>query len=264
MSYEQITFERDGSVARLTLNRPDKLNAMTGVMSDELMDALTAIEKDPELRAVLLTGAGRGFCAGQDLTEFDDAYRKGERPDIKDHLAHTYHRLIPAITGLPKPIVCAVNGVAAGAGVSLALASDIRIAGASARFTQAFVKIGLVPDSGGTYLLPRAVGYAKALELSLTGDLIDAGTAREIGLVSLVVPDEELGNEAGELAARLAAMPTVALGEAKRLLQASLAPALEEALRREAEAQARMGQTEDHLEGVTAFAEKREPKFTGR
>jgi 2-(1,2-epoxy-1,2-dihydrophenyl)acetyl-CoA isomerase len=264
MAYEQITFDRDGSVARLTLNRPDKLNAMTGVMSDELMDALADVEKDPELRAVLLTGAGRGFCAGQDLTEFDDTYRKGERPDIKDHLAHTYHRLIPAMTGLPKPIVCAVNGVAAGAGVSLALASDIRIAGASARFTQAFVKIGLVPDSGGTYLLPRAVGYAKALELSLTGDLIDAGTAREIGLVSLVVPDDELGNEARELAARLAAMPTVALGEAKRLLQASLAPALEEALQREAEAQARMGQTEDHLEGVTAFAEKREPRFRGQ
>jgi 2-(1,2-epoxy-1,2-dihydrophenyl)acetyl-CoA isomerase len=264
MTYEAIIAEAEDGVGVLTLNRPDKLNAMTGVMSDELMDALARVEKDPELRAVLLTGAGRGFCAGQDLTEFDDAYRKGERPDIEAHLAHTYHRLIPAMTGLPKPIVCAVNGVAAGAGVSLALASDIRIAGASARFTQAFVKIGLVPDSGGTYLLPRAVGYAKALELSLTGDLIDAGTAREIGLVSLVVSDDELGNEARELAARLAAMPTAALGETKRLLQASLAPALQEALEREADAQARMGQTADHLEGVTAFAEKREPRFTGR
>jgi 2-(1,2-epoxy-1,2-dihydrophenyl)acetyl-CoA isomerase len=264
MGYELITFDRDGSVARLTLNRPDKLNAMTGVMSDELMDALGEIGKDPELRAVLLTGAGRGFCAGQDLTEFDDAYRKGERPDIEDHLARTYHRLIPAMTGLPKPILCAVNGVAAGAGVSLALASDIRIAGGSARFTQAFVKIGLIPDSGGTYLLPRAVGYAKALELSLTGDMIDAGTAREIGLVSLVVPDDELASEARELAGRLAAMPTAALGETKRLLQASLAPALEEALEREAAAQSRMGQTADHLEGVTAFAEKRDPRFTGR
>jgi 2-(1,2-epoxy-1,2-dihydrophenyl)acetyl-CoA isomerase len=264
MAHEQITFDRDGSVARLTLNRPDKLNALTGVMSDELVDALRQVEEDPELRAVLLTGAGRGFCAGQDLTEFDDAYRKGERPDIEDHLAHTYHRLIPAMTGLPKPIVCAVNGVAAGAGVSMALACDIRIAGASARFTQAFVKIGLVPDSGGTYLLPRAVGYAKALELSLTGDMLDAGTAHEIGLVNQVVPDDALADEAGELATRLAAMPTAALGETKRLLQASLAPALEEALRREAEAQARMGQTEDHLEGVMAFAEKREPRFKGR
>src|ERR671918_1106949 len=264
MGYEQIAFERDGAVARITLNRPDKLNALTGVMSDELVDALGQIEEDPDLRAVLLTGAGRGFCAGQDLTEFDDAYRKGVRPDIKEHLSHTYHRLIPAMTGLPKPIVCAVNGVAAGAGVSLALASDIRIAGASARFTQAFVKIGLVPDSGGTYLLPRAVGYAKALELSLTGDMVDAGTARDIGLVSQVVPDDSLAAEAGELAVRLAAMPTAALGETKRLLQASLAPRLEEALAREAEAQARMGQTDDHLEGVMAFAEKRDPRFRGR
>jgi 2-(1,2-epoxy-1,2-dihydrophenyl)acetyl-CoA isomerase len=264
MAFDQIAFDREGPVARLTLNRPDKLNALTGVMSDELVDALGQIEEDPDLRAALLTGAGRGFCAGQDLTEFDDAYRKGERPDIEEHLSHTYHRLIPAMTRLPKPIVCAVNGVAAGAGISVALACDIRIAGASARFTQAFVKIGLVPDSGGTYLLPRAVGYAKALELSLTGDMVDAGTAREIGLVSLVVPDEDLADEAGELASRLAGMPTAALGETKRLLQASLAPALEEALAREAEAQARMGQTEDHLEGVMAFVEKRAPRFTGR
>jgi 2-(1,2-epoxy-1,2-dihydrophenyl)acetyl-CoA isomerase len=264
MTYQQIAFDRDGTVARITLNRPDKLNALTAVMSDEIVDALEQVEGEAELRAVLLTGAGRGFCAGQDLTEFEEAYRKGDRPDIEEHLSRTYHRLIPAMTGLPKPIVCAVNGVAAGAGVSLALASDLRIAGASARFTQAFVKIGLVPDSGGTYLLPRAVGYAKALELSLTGDLLDAGTAREIGLVSQVVPDDSLEAEAGELAARLAAMPTAALGETKRLLQASLAPALEEALLREAEAQARMGQTDDHLEGVMAFAEKREPKFKGR
>ncbi|HJV03866.1 MAG TPA: enoyl-CoA hydratase-related protein [Actinomycetota bacterium] len=263
MAYEQIAFEPDGAVARITLNRPDKLNALTAVMSDELVDALGRVEREDGLRAVLLTGAGRGFCAGQDLTEFDEAYRKGERPDIREHLTRTYHRLIPAMTGLPKPIVCAVNGVAAGAGVSLALACDIRLAGASARFTQAFVKIGLIPDSGGTYLLPRAVGYAKALELSLTGDLLDAGTARDIGLVSQVVPDEDLTAEAGELAARLAAMPTRALGETKRLLQASLAPPLEEALAREAEAQARMSQTDDHLEGVMAFAEKREPRFRG-
>jgi 2-(1,2-epoxy-1,2-dihydrophenyl)acetyl-CoA isomerase len=263
MAHEQIAFEPEGAVARITLNRPDKLNALTAVMSDELVDALGRVERDDGLRAVLLTGAGRGFCAGQDLTEFDEAYRKGERPDIREHLTRTYHRLIPAMTGLPKPIVCAVNGVAAGAGVSLALACDIRLAGASARFTQAFVKIGLIPDSGGTYLLPRAVGYAKALELSLTGDLLDAGTARDIGLVSQVVPDEDLTAEAEELAARLAAMPTRALGETKRLLQASLAPPLEEALAREAEAQARMSQTDDHLEGVMAFAEKREPRFRG-
>ena len=264
MAYEQIEVRRDGGVVTVTLNRPDKLNAMTGVMSDELLDAFTAARDDDQARAVVVTGAGRGFCAGQDLTEFESAYRAGERPDIREHLEQSYHRLIPMVVTTPKPVIAAVNGVAAGAGVSLAAACDIRIAAAEARFTQAFVKIGLIPDSGGTWLLPRVIGFARALELSVTGEVIDAETALEIGLVNRVVPEDALEKETSELAGRLAAMPTAAIAETKSLLRGAAGLDLEAALQAEAEAQARMGRTDDHLEGVMAFAEKREPRFRGR
>jgi 2-(1,2-epoxy-1,2-dihydrophenyl)acetyl-CoA isomerase len=264
MAYQQIAVDRDGGVLTITLNRPDKLNAMTGVMSDELVDVFTSAGENDGVRALVITGAGRGFCAGQDLTEFEEAYRAGERPDLREHLRHSYHRLIPLVVSTPKPVIAAVNGVAAGAGVSLAAACDIRIAGEEARFTQAFVKIGLIPDSGGTWLLPRIIGYARALELSITGEVIDAATALDIGLVNLVVAGSALQDEAGDLADRLAAMPTAAIAETKALLRGALALDLEEALEAEAEAQARMGQTDDHLEGVMAFAEKREPRFRGR
>jgi 2-(1,2-epoxy-1,2-dihydrophenyl)acetyl-CoA isomerase len=264
MAYRQIAVGSEGGVLTITLNRPDKLNALTGVMSDELIEVFTSARDDDEVRALVVTGAGRGFCAGQDLTEFEDAYRAGERPDIREHLARSYHRLIPLLVATPKPVIAAVNGVAAGAGVSLAAACDIRIAGHDARFTQAFVKIGLVPDSGGTWLLPRIVGYARALELSITGEVIDAAAALEIGLVNRVVPGDDLEGEVSDLAARLAAMPTAAIAETKTLLRGALGLDLERALAAEADAQARMGQTDDHLEGVMAFAEKREPRFLGR
>jgi len=261
---EQITYERDGGVGWLTLDRPDKLNALTSVMSDELCDALEEIRGDDEVRAVVLTGAGRGFCAGQDLTEFRDAYVAGDRPDIEQHLAETYHRLIPLIVETPKPVIAGVNGVAAGAGLSLALACDVRIASDEARLTQAFVKIGLIPDSGGTYLLPRVVGYAKALELSMTGEMIDAAEAHRIHLVNRVVPADSFAHELRAYAERLAAMPTLAIAETKRLLRDALTLDLHDALQREAEAQGRMGATDDHTEGVMAFAEKRDPTFRGR
>ncbi|MGH2674046.1 MAG: enoyl-CoA hydratase-related protein, partial [Actinomycetota bacterium] len=231
---------------------------------DELVDVFSSARDDPDVRALVVTGAGRGFCAGQDLTEFEEAYRAGDRPDIRSHLAQTYHRLIPLVVETPKPVVAAVNGVAAGAGVSLAVACDVRIATEEARFTQAFVKIGLVPDSGGTWLLPRVVGYAKALELSITGEVIDAVTALEIGLVNRVAPVGAFEEEVSDVAGRLAAMPTAAIAETKELMRTALGLGLEEALDREAEAQSRMGQTDDHLEGVMAFAEKREPRFLGR
>ena len=264
MTNEQITVERDGAVAWFTLDRPEKLNALTRIMSNELEAAFLDVRDDPQVRCVVLTGAGRGFCAGQDLSEFQAAYSSGQRPDIKEHLAETYHRLIPAMVGTPKPVIAAVNGVAAGAGLSLAVACDLRLASADAKFTQAFVKIGLVPDSGGTFLLPRVVGYAKALELSITGDLIDAAEAHRIGLVNRVVPAETFREEVSALADRLAAMPTAAIAEAKVLTLDAPTLDLHEALAREAAAQARMGQTDDHLEGVAAFMEKREPDFKGR
>ena len=264
MGHRQIGVERKEDVTWVRLNRPEKLNALTAVMSDELCEVFEEAARDAGTRAVVVTGEGRGFCAGQDLTEFEDAYRQGERPDIEQHLHETYHRLIPLIVGCPKPTIAAVNGVAAGAGLSLALACDLRIASDAAKLTQAFVKIGLVPDSGGTFLLPRVVGYAKALELSMTGDVIDAAEAARIGLVHRTVPTDEFAREVADLAARLAAMPTVAIGETKVLLRDALTLDLGESLAREAKAQARMGQTEDHLEGVMAFAEKREPTFRGR
>ncbi len=264
MAYQQIATEHDGAVARIAMNRPEKLNALTARMSDELVDAFGAAAEDPDVRCMVLTGAGRGFCAGQDLTEFADAYRGGRRPDIREHLDRTYHKLIPVIASTPKPVVAAVNGVAAGAGLSLAVACDIRIASQDARFTQAFVKIGLVPDSGGTYFLPRVVGYAKAVELSMTGELFDAATALDMGLVSRVASSDSFEKEVQELAETLAALPTEALVAARDLIRGALVTDLEGALKREADAQAVMAETEDHLEGVTAFVEKREPRFGGR
>lgn len=264
MGYEQIAVERDDAVLWLTLNRPQKLNALTATMSHELSEAFEQIEGDDEVRCVVVTGEGRGFCAGQDLSEFEEAYRAGERPDIEAHLADTYHRLIPQMLECSKPVVAGVNGVAAGAGLSLALACDVRLASDAAKLTQAFVKIGLVPDSGGTFLLPRVVGYAKALELSITGDLLDAEQAREIGLVSRVFPADSFREELGGYALRLAAMPTAAVAETRALLLGAWHADLKEALAREAASQARMALTRDHLEGVTAFVEKRDPRFTGK
>ena len=264
MAYEQIAVSREGAVEWITLNRPDRLNALTATMSGEIEAAFGAAGGDQQVRCIVLTGEGRGFCAGQDLTEFEAAYRAGDRPDIAEHLRNSYHRMIPVLVRTPKPVIAAINGVAAGAGLSLALACDLRVASEEARFTQAFVKIGLIPDSGGSYLLPRAVGYPKALELSISGDLIDAKTALEIGLVSRVVPAVSFRDDVSALANKLAAMPTLAIAATKSLLQGSLARTLDEALEEEATAQAAMGQTHDHVEGVNAFAEKREPRFEGR
>jgi 2-(1,2-epoxy-1,2-dihydrophenyl)acetyl-CoA isomerase len=264
MAYEQISVARENSVAWITLNRPDRLNALTATMSHELEEAFGDAGGDEAVRCVVLTGAGQGFCAGQDLTEFEAAYSAGERPDIAEHLRTSYHRMIPVVVRTPKPVIAAINGVAAGAGLSLALACDLRVASEEARFTQAFVKIGLIPDSGGSYLLPRTVGHPKALELSITGDLIDAKAALEMGLANRVVAAGSFRDEVAALANRLASLPTRAIASTKALFQRSLDLSLDEALDHEAMAQAEMGRTQDHLEGVNAFVEKREPRFEGR
>src|SRR5438094_9841055 len=214
MSYQQIVFETKEGVGWIRLNRPEKLNARTHDLSGEALDALEQCAKDPEIRAVVITGEGRGFCAGQDL----DDLKGSAGVSVADHLRKNYNRLIQAIVDLPKPVIAGVNGVAAGAGASLTFACDIRIASDAASFTQAFVRIGLVPDSGGNWLLPRIVGYAKALELSITGEKIDANEAHRIGLVTKVVPAEDFPSEPESYAQMLAKMPTRAIGATKRIM----------------------------------------------
>ncbi len=264
MAYEQLIVDRDGPVATLRMNNPNVLNALSRTLTAELMDALSGLASDAAVRAVVLTGEGRGFCAGADLGALEAPYRRGERPDLGGFLRDGYNRLIPLLTDMPKPVVAAINGVAAGAGVSLALACDFRVASEASSFSLAFVKIGLIPDSGATVLLPRTIGSARSLQLALTGDRIDAAEALRIGLVTMVVPSDALASEATSLATRLAALPTAAMGMTKRLFRETATMDLRGALEREASAQAEAGATEDHLEGVLAFLEKRPPTFPGR
>ena len=252
-----ILKERQDGVLVLTLNRPEKLNAITGELLDALYAALKEGEEDREVRALLLTGAGRAFSAGQDLTEFGD-----RKPDYEAHLRR-YNRVV-ALSGLEKPLVVAVNGVAAGAGMSLALWGDLRLAAVGASFTTAFVRIGLVPDSGLSFLLPRLVGLAKAQELLLLSPRLSAEEALALGLVHRVVPAEKLMEEALSLAKELAQGPTRAYALTKKLLLETYRLSLTEALALEAVLQGQAGQTQDHEEGVRAFREKRPPRFQGR
>jgi len=250
--------ERQDGVLVLTLNRPERLNALTGELLDALYAALKEGEEDREVRALLLTGAGRAFSAGQDLTEFGD-----RKPDYEAHLRR-YNRVVEALAGLEKPLVVAVNGVAAGAGMSLALWGDLRLAAVGASFTPAFVKIGLVPDSGLSFLLPRLVGLAKAQELLLLSPRLSAEEALALGLVHRVVPAERLMEEALSLAQGLAQGPTRAYALTKKLLLETYRLSLTEALALEAVLQGEAGRTQDHEEGVRAFREKRPPRFQGR
>jgi 2-(1,2-epoxy-1,2-dihydrophenyl)acetyl-CoA isomerase len=264
MSYQQLIVDLDGSVATVTLNNPDRLNALSPVMTPELLQALEQLGGDPSVRAIVLTGAGRGFSSGADLTALQEPYLKGEKPKLSVFLKEGYNKLIPLLTETPKPVIAAINGVVAGAGTSLALACDLRIASAGASFSLAFVKIGLIPDAGSCYLLPRSVGMAKALELALLSDRIDASTAHQIGLVHRVVAAEDLQAEAHALAQRLAEMPTRAIALTKRMFAEASRLTLAQTMDLEAEVQDEAAATDDHLEGVLAFLQKRPPVFVGR
>ncbi|MEO5902968.1 MAG: enoyl-CoA hydratase [Gemmatimonadaceae bacterium] len=261
MSYEFILTEKIGSVLRITLNRPDVLNSFTLAMSRELRDAIASARADKAIRAILITGAGRGFCAGQDLSDVPPAV-EGQL-DLGATVRETYNPLIKLIREIEKPVVCAVNGVAAGAGANLAIACDIVIASENASFIQSFSKIGLVPDSGGTFFLPRAIGLPMATALMMLGDKITAQRAADIGMIYRVVPATALESEAMNLANHLAAMPTKGLGYTKRAVNESMGNNLEQQLAIEEETQTLAGHTRDFEEGVAAFREKRKPEFRG-
>jgi 2-(1,2-epoxy-1,2-dihydrophenyl)acetyl-CoA isomerase len=253
----EVETQRDGGVLTITLNRPDVLNAFNASMHQALGEALAEAE-DASVRAVVLTGAGRGFCVGQDLTEFREA-----AGDIGSRLHDNYHPNILAIRALEKPVIAAVNGAAAGAGLSFACACDIRLASDAASFVPAFINVGLVPDSGGTYFVVELLGYARAFEWMTSGRKLTAVEANEWGLVSEVVDGDGLAARAGEIAAQYAAMPTRGVGMTKRLFSEAARNRLEQQLELEAELQTAATQTDDFREGVAAFLEKRKPEFTG-
>jgi 2-(1,2-epoxy-1,2-dihydrophenyl)acetyl-CoA isomerase len=261
MDYETILLEIANGAARLTLNRPDRLNSFTVQMHDEVSRALESVTKS-DARVLVLTGAGRGFCAGQDLSDRAVA-PGGEGVDLGESLEKRYNPLIRRLTSLDMPVICAVNGVAAGAGANIALACDIVIAAKSAKFIQSFANIGLIPDSGGTWTLPRLAGQARALGLALTGEPLTAERAEAWGMIWKCVDDEKLREETDALAAKFAAAPTRGLALTKKLIRESGARALEVQLDIERDAQRTLGRTSDYKEGVSAFMEKRTPKFRG-
>ena len=261
MSYESIRYEVGNAVATIALNRPQALNALTDPMKRELLEALKAAERDAVVRAIVLTGEGRGFCAGEALNE---ELANLAEPPLDRTLREFYHPVIETMRAMNKPIVAAVNGTCAGAGVSLALAADVRLAGDKASFVMAFVKIGLVPDAGGTFFLPRLVGLGKAVEMCITGDKVDAAEAERIGLVNRVVAQDRLMQDSLVLAGRLAQLPTQAIGLMKRAFNRSFQASLEDQLSYEADLQAAAARTDDFHEGVRAFLEKRPAVFRGR
>jgi 2-(1,2-epoxy-1,2-dihydrophenyl)acetyl-CoA isomerase len=262
MTYESIKFTLAHGIAVLTLNRPDRLNSFTQAMHGEVRDALDKLQADKTARVLVLTGAGRGFCAGQDLN--DRAVEPGGKGvDLGESVEKFYAPLVTTLRSLPMPVICAVNGVAAGAGANLALACDIVLAAKSASFIEAFCKLGLIPDTGGTWALPRLVGPARAMGLALLGDKLPAEKAEQWGLIWRCVPDEALMIEAMAMAEHFAAAPTKGLAFTKKAMLASWTNTLEEQLQLEAGMMRELGYSHDYREGVAAFIEKRQPHFKG-
>lgn len=260
MDFETILFELDAGVLTLTLNRPDSYNACNEQLTTDLRAALKEAEKNSDVRAIVLTGAGKAFCSGQDLKE---APEPGARRSLADSLVRRYNPIIYKLRSIPKPVITAINGVAAGAGCSLALAGDIRLISDKAYLLQAFVNIGLVPDSGSSHFLAHTVGYAKAFEIATLGEKVSAAEAHSLGLINRVVPADNLIEETQTLAKRYAQGPTKAYGYIKKMLQKAEHTSLEEALDYEVFMQEAAGRTKDYGEGVKAFVEKRKPEFKG-
>lgn len=256
----EILFELKGDIAFLTLNRPEKLNALTRSMALELQDQLLACDENASVRSVVLTGAGRAFCSGQDLTELPP----GQVPDIEKAIDENYNPIIRLLKTIRKPVVCAVNGIAAGAGANIALACDIVVAISSASFVQAFSKIGLIPDCGGTFFLPRLIGLQKATALMMLGDKISASDAERLGMIYAFFEETEFAEKVQQIATTLAKLPTVALMLTRKALLESSTNTLEEQLDLEKKFQQKAGMTMDFKEGVTAFIQKRLPVFNGR
>ncbi len=263
MSFDTILFDVTDGVAKIVLNRPDKLNSFTGQMHKEIRSYMKTVEKDDSIRCLLITGSGRGFCAGQDLND-RDVSTNATTPDLGESLEKNYNPLVRRIKALEKPVICAVNGVAAGAGANLALACDIVLAARSASFIQSFSKIGLVPDCGGTWSLPRTVGHARAMALSLLADKVPAEQAEAWGMIWKCIDDDELLPEAEKMAAYLATQPTKGLGYTKRAIHASSNNTFDQQLDVERDLQRIAGRTQDFQEGVKAFINKQKPKFAGQ
>ncbi|PTV44763.1 2-(1,2-epoxy-1,2-dihydrophenyl)acetyl-CoA isomerase PaaG [Acinetobacter pittii] len=263
MDYQNIIAEEKNGVGYLTFNRPKALNSFNVDMHREVAEVLNLWTKNPDVRCVVISGEGRGFCAGQDLGD-RVVDPNADAPDLGYSIETYYNPLIKTIVNMPKPVICAVNGVAAGAGANIALACDLVIAAKSANFVQAFCRLGLVPDSAGTWFLPRAVGHARAMGLTLLGDKLPAETAKEWGMIWDVVEDAELKTKVTELAERLAKQPTLGLSLIKKAIHQSSNNTFDEQVLLERDLQRIAGRSEDYREGVQAFMNKREPNFKGR